>query len=169
MKNLKLPVFGLAIVLIVSSCRKEDVQAPNVSKADASATSVAKVSGWMPLNNWSSATNDKTTTYFSKLSDTAINADVAKSGLVLVYVKNGSQTQALPFQDQATNTYWYYQVSKGSVRINGDASSASQNFRGRNIFYFVLTSQELSALESKGKSKFDLMQLTYDQAAALLK
>lgn len=168
MKSIKLPLFGFAIVLLVSSCRKEDVAAPNVSKT-VSATSVAKASGWMSLNNWFSSTTDNSTTYFSKISDTTITADVAKSGLVLVYVKTGSQTQALPFQDQATNTYWYYQVSNGSLRVNGDNSSANENFKGKNILYFVLTSQQVADLESKGKSKLDLMQLTYDQAAVLLK
>lgn len=168
MKNLHLPLLGLAIVLLVASCRKEDVQKPEISKTN-SATSVAKVSGWISLNNWSSSANDNSTTYFSKVSDTAISADVVNTGLVLAFAKTGTQIQTLPFEDETTKTYWYYQVSNGSLRINGDNSNANQNFNGKNIIYFVLTSQQLADLESKGKSKFDLMQLTYDQASALLK
>lgn len=169
MKNYRLPLAGFAIVLLIASCKKQDVQLNSASKTTAiSSVGATKTSGWNSLTNWSSAKNGNTTTYFSTISDTAITADVAKSGLVLVYTKNGSAVQSLPFQDKSTNTNWYYQVSKGSVRINGD-NNASQNFSGQNFSYLVLTSQQLSSLQEKGKTKLDLMQMPYDQIQPLLK
>jgi hypothetical protein len=130
-------------------------------------TSVVRASGWNSLSNWSALKTDSVTTYFSSVSDTAINADVAGSGLVLVYKKNGKDIQALPFQENGT--YWYYQISKGSLRINGDNSGSKQNFSGQTFAYFVLTPQQLSDLQIKGKTKFDLMQLSYNQALVLFK
>ena len=102
------------------------------------------------------------------MSDSSVTADIVSNGLVLVYKKSGNDIESLPFQDRSSKVYWYYQVSKGSIRISGN-NAASQNVSGQSFSYFVLTPEKIAALQSNGKTKLDLMQLSYDQAAALLK
>jgi hypothetical protein len=166
MKNYKLPLMAFALVLLVASCKKEDVQQKNSKQTFTSAAT----GSWNSLTNWSTDIADSTTTYFSRIPDTAINAAVANSGLVLVFKKNGSAVQSLPFQDKSAGTYWYYQVSKGLLRIDGSSNSASQqNFNGQTFSYFVFTPEQISALDAKGKTKLDLMQLSYDEALELFK
>jgi hypothetical protein len=167
MKNYKLPLVGIALVLLITSCRKEDVR-QNSSKA----TSLSAVTGsWNSLSNWSTVkTNDSTTTYFSQVADSAISAVVTNSGLVLVFKKNGNAIQSLPFEDKSSGTYWYYQISKGLLRIDGNISGAShQNFYGQVFSYFVFTPEQISTLEEKGKTKLDLMQLTYPETLELFR
>ena len=165
MKNYKLPILGFAFMLLIVSCKKEDVQSTNTTS---SSSNVSKASQWNSLSNWSTSKADNTTTYFSSLSDSAITFDVANAGLVLVYKKSGNSIQALPFQEPGNSIYWYYQVSKGSVRINSDNNNG-QNLSAQSFVYFVITPQKLSTLQASGKTKLDLLQLSYDQANALLK
>jgi hypothetical protein len=167
MKNYKVPVMGFVLVLLITSCRKEDVQ-QNSSKT----TSATDIKGsWSSFSNWSTVkANDSSNTYFSEILDTAINAAVAKSGLVLVYKKEGSTIKSLPFEDKFNGTYWYYQISKGVLRVDGtDNGPTQKNFNGQAFSYFVFTPERISALQQQGKSKFDLLQLSYDQAVQLSK
>lgn len=165
MKNFKLPFLGLALALLIISCKKEDVQQPGASQVSPSKVSSAS---WNSLNNWSSTSSDNTTTFFAKLSDSSITANVVSEGMVLVYKKSGNDIQSLPFQEKDGKTYWYYQVSNGSLRVNSDNNSG-QNLSAQSFSYFVITPQQLSDLEAQGKTKIDLLQLSYDQATALLK
>ena len=56
------------------------------------------------------------------------------------------------------------------MRINGSITGMSKtNFAGQDFSYFVFTPERLSALNAEGKTKFDLMQLTYEQALNLSK
>lgn len=162
MKKSTLAILGLGIILLIASCKKEDVQT-NTSTNTVSAS--ASTSQWKSLG-WTNSTSANTTTYFSKISDSSITSNVVSGGLVLVFKKNGSAIQSLPVQDN--NTYWYYQVSNGSVRVNGDNGS-EENVKAQLFSYFVITPEKLSSLQAQGKSKIDLMQLSYDQAVALLK
>jgi hypothetical protein len=161
MKSYKLTILGFGLMLLIASCKKEDVKA-NVPAA----SSVESDSKWNSIANWSSSKTDNVTTYFSKVSDSSITANVANAGLVLVFKKSGNTIQSLPVQEQ--DVYWYYQVSKGSLRINSENNSG-QNLNQQSFSYFVITPQQLSTLEASGKTRFDLLDLSYDQAAALLK
>lgn len=167
MKNYKLLLMGFALVLLITSCKKEDVKQLNT----AAPTSASAANGsWNSLNNWSTIkTDDSTVTHFSQIQDTAINAAVAQSGLVLVFKKEGEIIQSLPFQNKSTGTYWYYQISRGALRIDGSTSVSQGDFNGQNFSYFVFTPEQISNLEAKGKTKLELMQLTYDQALSVLK
>jgi hypothetical protein len=160
MKNYKLPLLGFALMLLITACKKEDVQVKNAP--------VSAASQWQTLTNWSSSKTDNATTFSSKVSDSLITSNVANAGFVLVFKKSGSDVQSLPFQEKENKTYWYYQVSKGSVQINSD-NNAGQNLSSQSFSYFVITPEKLSALEASGKTRFDLLQLSYEQAAALLK
>lgn len=166
MKNYKLPLMGFAIVLSVISCRKEDIQ-QNSLKITSTSTAAGS---WKSFTNWSTVkANDSITTSFSQVSDTAINSAVANSGLVLVFKKVGSSIQALPYQDKSDGTYWYYQISKGFLRINGNNNAIQHNSDGQTFSYFIFTPEKIAALKEKGKTAIDLMQLTYEQALALFK
>ena len=167
MKNVRFPLFGLALVLLIASCKKQDVKSPAASNALQS-SSTTKASQWNSLTNWSSLTADSSTTFYTKMSDSLVTSDIVSNGLVLVYKKSGNDIESLPFQDKSNKVYWYYQVSKGSIRISGNNAS-SQNVNGQSFSYFIITPEKISALQSNGKTKLDLMQLSYDQAAALLK
>ncbi len=163
MKNYRLSLAAFTFILVVASCRKQDV------KADMPAASEnAKVSKWAAPGNWSSSKGDNTTTYFSKISDSSVTADVVNEGFVLVFKKNGNDIQSLPLQESNNQTYWYYQVSKGAIRINSDNNNG-QTLNQQSFSYFVITPQQLSNLEASGKTKLELLQLSYEQAEALLK
>ena len=165
MKNYKLTAFGFGIMLLVASCRKNDLVAENNIAPVAQTVASAKFNS---LSSWSSSQAENTRTYFSKVSDSSITADVAKSGLVLVYKKEGNSVQSLPFQEKDGKTYWYYQVANGSIRINSDNNSG-QDLAQQSFAYFIITPEKLASLEAGGKSRFQLLDLSYEQAAALLK
>lgn len=166
MKNYRFPLVGLSLLLLLVSCKKEDVRKTDL-KTDVSATT-PKTQQWNTLTGWENVKTENVSTYFSKLADSSITADVVNAGLVLVFKKSGDNIQSLPFQEGNTKTFWYYQVSKGSVRINSD-NSTGQNLSSQLFSYFIITPEKLSTLESSGQSTLDLLQLSYDQASALLK
>ena len=163
MKNNQVSLFGFALMLLIASCKKEDVQVKNTA-----ASTVSSTSQWKSLTNWSNSGSDNQATVSSKISDSTITSNVAAGGLVLVFKKSGTDVQSLPFQQDNSKTFWYYQVSKGSVQINVDDNSAD-NLNSQSFSYFVITPEKLSSLEANGKTRLDLLQLTYEQAAALLK
>lgn len=165
MKQYKLPFMGIALMLLIASCKKEDVRQTN---AKGSASEVSSKTQWSSLSAWGNSKNENVTTYFSKLTDSLITNEVVNNGLVLVYKKSGSDIQLLPFQEKDSKTYWYYQVAKGSLRINSD-NNDGQNLAASTFTYFVVTPQQLSNLEAKGKTKFDLLQLSLEEATSLLK
>jgi len=166
MKNYKFPFLGVILTLLIISCKKEDVQ--KTATANNSLSNInLKSSQWNSLSNWSSSKTENITTYFSTLPDSAITADVANAGLILVYKKNGNDIQSLPFQEKDSKIYWYYQVSKGSIRISSD-NSDGQNLGSYSFSYFIFTPQQISFLEAKGKTKLNLLQLSYGQAASIL-
>jgi hypothetical protein len=162
MKKYKVSLVGFALMLMVASCKKEDVQVKNTPAS----TTASPASQWKSLTNWSTSTSDNQTNYSSKLSDSTITGSVATGGLVLVFKKSGSTIQSLPFQETESKTYWYYQVSKGTVQVN---SNNNENLDQQSFSYFVITPEKLSGLEASGKTRLDLLQLSYEQAVALLK
>jgi hypothetical protein len=162
MKKYKVSLVGFALMLMVASCKKEDVQVKNTPAS----TTASPASQWKSLTNWSTSTSDNQTNYSSKLSDSTITGSVATGGLVLVFKKSGSTIESLPFQETESKTYWYYQVSKGTVQVN---SNNNENLDQQSFSYFVITPEKLSGLEASGKTRLDLLQLSYEQAVALLK
>lgn len=165
MKKNTFVILSLGVTLLIASCKKEDV--PANRSANQTSVSVSTTSQWRALS-WSSSKDENITTYSSKISDSSINNNIASSGLVLVFKKDNAGVESLPFQEKSSNAYWYYQVANGSVRINSDSKS-EQNLSGQSFSYFIITPEKLSALEAQGKTKVDLMQLSYEQAVALLK
>jgi len=172
MNKHKLPVLGLSLILLITSCKKNDVQHENTlgnaPVAAAAVAATAKASDWKMLSSWSSAKGDKFTTYSTKVSDSSITNSVTSRGLVLAFVKNGSTINALPFQQKGSNdSYYYYQVSDGSITLSCDNYSGTANLSSEAFKYFVFSPEKLKDLESQGYTKIKLMQLAYEDVAAL--
>lgn len=169
MNKFKLSAFGFGLMLLIASCKKEDVQQANASKTQAPASmATTATSEWRSLNNWTSSKGEKVTAYFSKVSDSAVTTDVARSGLVLAFFKNSEGVQSLPFL-QKNNSYWYYQVAKGSISFSVEDYSGTIKLNANQFTYFVFTPQKLQELGSAGYSKSKLMQMSYADIAGLLK
>jgi hypothetical protein len=171
MNKHKLPVLGLSLVLLITSCKKNDVQHENTlgnSPVAAAIAASAKASEWSTLPNWASSKGDKFTTYTSKVTDSSITSSVTSRGMVLAFVKDGSTINALPFQKKGANdSYYYYQVSNGSITLSCDNYSGTANLGAEAFKYFVFTPEKLKDLESQGYTKIKLMQLAYEDVAAL--
>jgi hypothetical protein len=156
---------GMALMLLIASCKKEDVRQTTTDNVSSGSALKAQ---WNSLSNWQNSKNENVTTYFSRLTDSSITKDVVNAGIVLVYKKTGNDIQSLPLQEKDNKTYWYYQVANGSIRINSD-NNDGQNLGTQTFSYFVVTPEQLSKLEASGKTKLDLLQLSYDQASSLIK
>lgn len=173
MNKHKLSVLGFSLLLLITSCKKNDVQHENTTtNSTAIATSATPAaptaSEWRSFTNWTSSKEEKFTSHSSKVIDSTITNAVATSGLVLAFSKAGSTIQALPFQEKGANdSYWYYQISKDAITLSCDNYNGTAPVNTTEFKYFVFTPQQLKDLEAKGYSKMKLLQLTYEEAVAL--
>jgi hypothetical protein len=173
MKKHKLSILGFGLMLLIASCKKNDVQHENTpvnpTVATASAAQATSATDWKQAGTWTPTKHEKFTTYNSTIQDSSITSAVTSSGLVLAFAKNGTGVNALPYQEKGTSdSYWYYQVSQGAITFSCDAYSSAESLNSTTFKYYVLTAQQLKDLEAKGHSKLELMTLTYEKAAALL-
>ena len=102
-----LPVIGFSLLLLITSCKKTDVQQENnlaspAATTVATASSTASVSDWKTLSNWNSSKSEKFTSYSAIVEDSTISNAVAGSGLVLAFVKNGNTVSALPIEEKGS-------------------------------------------------------------------
>ncbi|GAC1418148.1 MAG: hypothetical protein NVS9B7_07650 [Flavisolibacter sp.] len=169
MKKHKLSILGISMVLLITSCKKNDVLQPEAAKATAG---VQKTSGpsvqWKPVTAWTTTKMENVSLFSSTIEDAAITAAVAGNGLVLVYKKNSAGVNALPFQENGTNNSWYYQVSQNTITINCNSNSGQSLGNSHSFSYFIISSEKINELVKKGHSKIELMQLSYENATALL-
>jgi len=164
-----LPVVGASLLLLITSCKKTDVQHENPVSAPTSVSAVTPKAEWTSINNWNSSQGEKFATYSSRVEDSSITTAVAGKGLVLAFSKNGTTINALPFQEKGTtDSYWYYQVSKGAIILSCDNYSGTQSLNTVGFRYFVFSPQQLKDLEAKGHTKIELMQLSYEDLVAVL-
>lgn len=172
MNKHKMLALVMGAALLVTACKKNDLEQTTANQAK-TAIAPASASTWKSLGNWSSQSQDKYTVYSKQLQDSSITGTVASKGLVLVYKKNGSSIQSLPFEEKGANGasyFWYYQVASGVLSVNADAYGGAQAPSADNSFtYFVVSKEKLTDLESKGHAKSELMTLSYENAASLLK
>lgn len=154
MKKIILPC--LAVLLILASCKKTDIENPETQSSETSASVAANLSGWKTIGNWTAANNN----YEASISDQKITSDIAGEGLVLLYAK-GKAIQLLP--GQVEKTYFYYQVEDGSIQIN-----ASTDFnKSLEFSYIIFSKEQLSSMEQKGINKSQLMKMSYQQVSQL--
>jgi hypothetical protein len=169
MKGMKFLALAIGVLTIVS-CRKESMQQEEVNTevpaAAVSTTSSARLSAWQPVNSWSAA-KQSASVYTGRIDDAAITAEVVNTGMVLLFAKNGTTTQSLPFK-QDDNTYWSYQVEEGSVIVNADAGISKATIdNNRQFQYIVLSKDQLDVLEAKGYSRSSLINISYQSASTL--
>lgn len=167
MKDVKMLVLGLGL-LVFASCKKNDITPAGLeteTPAPAAApANTARLSSWQSVNNWST---DKSNGSAGIIKDAAITADVANEGLVLVFAKKGNIEQSLPYM-QTGDVFWSYQVEEGTIIISADGANdkvaidANQQFQ-----YVVLSKEQLDALDAKGQSRTNLINLSYQTAISL--
>jgi len=68
MKSYKLPILGIGLMLLMASCKKEDVRQPISKDSTSGASSKTQ---WSSLSAWGNSTTENATTYFSKLTDSS--------------------------------------------------------------------------------------------------
>jgi hypothetical protein len=174
MKNKKISVLGLALVVVFASCSKKDVYDENTNEvaAQASSTAVqASNAGWQAASQWESAKQDNLAVYYFNIEDAKITPEVASDGLVLVYKKKGGASVAMPYEEKngSDSVYWYHQVTDGNLLILSDTyGSAVQPTSDNQFSYLVINPDQLKSLEAKGHSRSDLMDMTYEQASQIL-
>jgi len=168
MKNHLFLIAGMALLFLVTSCRKTDVQSETSLNKETTVPSSLKTQEWKSVTNWTSAKGEKFITYTAYITDSTITSTVAKNGLVLAFVKNGASINAMPYQEKTTSdSYWHYQVAEGVIIFSVDAYSPVE-LRSPELKYFVLAQDQIKHLETAGYSKTHLMQLTYEEAEELL-
>jgi hypothetical protein len=158
-----------AAAIAFASCKKTDVQHDAIQKSNLTPSVTAQ---WKSLNNWSSQSEEKYTVYSNAVTDTNITSSIASKGLVLAYKKTSSSIVALPSNEKESNSsyFWYYQISDGNIVFSADAYGQAEKPGVNQAFaYFVISPEKLQVLEAKGYSKAQLMKLSYENAAALLK
>jgi hypothetical protein len=156
------------IMIAGTACRKADTQ--HEASPAALAASTEKSIKWNSVSDWNSSKQDKFTIHYGKIQDSTISASVASKGLVLVFKKNGTAVNALPFDETGTkNAFWYYQVSEGTILINSDVYGSDQSLDKSSSFqHFIISENQLKDLEAQGHSKLELMGLSYEKASSLL-
>ncbi|MFL5787159.1 MAG: hypothetical protein ACJ748_03830 [Flavisolibacter sp.] len=179
MKNLRVPLFGVAIVLFLFSCKKNDMQAPvtqstttNTAKINVDSTqSLKSSSAWTALSNWQVANQQSFNLYYKSIPEAKITSAVASNGLVLVYKKSANNTIVrLPFEEKTgsqLSNYWYYQVSNGKVLISRDSYNNAQASSQDNFQYVIFTPDQLAKLEAKGYDRNKLMGISYEEVVKL--
>jgi len=169
MKSITILALGIGVLTLVS-CRKEAVQ-PSAETTEQSAaqnqSKTVSVSAWQPIGNWSRNSGEQGGASSGTINDGAISSEVAGEGLILVFMKQGNTTQSLPYLQG--DIYWNYQVEAGSIVVNATSASSKGSISQDQPFqYIILTKEKLEELEGQGQSKSGLMDLSYDQAIALL-
>lgn len=174
MNKHKLSILGFALLVLMASCKKMDTpfQPAQAATTTAAATAAPQASTtWAAIGSWNATKAEKYTTYNSTIQDKGITADVIKSGLVLVYKKDGEAVHSLPYEQKGSaDQYWYYQTSEGAITINVDAYGTAQTISNdATIRYFIVSEQQIKDFVATGKTKLDLLNLSYDAAAELFK
>jgi hypothetical protein len=180
MKNVKLPILGLSLVLLITSCKKDDFKEEALTDAPASVIGLdgADSVGWKTSGAWESADQETFSVRYFSIDDANITDDVVENGLVLLFKKNGTSVNAMPFEEEGSAAaeegvskanYWYHQVTEGSLLISCDVYEKTKAPGTENSFkYFVVTPEKLQTLEADGHTSEELMGLSYQKAVALL-
>jgi hypothetical protein len=171
MKGMKILALAIGVFTFVS-CRKDSMQedvafTETPVAANSGSTESATLSAWQTVNSWNVPAKQSGSVYTGRIDDAAITGDITNTGLILLFTKNGTTTQSLPFK-QDGNIYWNYQVEEGSVIVSADAGASQTNVdNNRQFQYIVLSKEQLDALEAKGQSRSSLINMSYQSAVAL--
>lgn len=160
--------------MLAASCKKNDIlhkePAPTADAVSAKANVTSTNAEWNVPGTWAAAKSAGFTTYSTTINDASITNEVLQSGMILVYMKDGSSAKSLPFKSkEGVEQYWYYQAAKNSLQINSDAYTTDAISISSSFKYFVLSAEKITGLQKSGTSKMQLMTLTYENAEMLLK
>jgi hypothetical protein len=178
MKNLRVPVIAVAILLFFFSCKKNDVQAPittastNTAKVTVNPTdSLKTASVWNSISSWQVVNQQSFSLSYASISDANITTAVAANGLVLVYKKGTDGTIVrLPFEEKSGTqllNYWYYQVSNGKVLVTRDSYNKTDASTTEKFQYIIFTADQLAKLNQTGLDRSKLMSINYTDAVKL--
>jgi hypothetical protein len=175
MKNLKMPLAVLLIVITAVSCRKSEneFQQPQVATEETvSAASLPEgitKSDWQSAPAWNKVEQPTYSIYTSNIKGD-ISAESAEQGLIRVFkTPSGDHSSpiALPFEETVNGQkqYWYYQVTEGNVMIAVDVyGSKAITPADQSQFQLVVVNKDaISSFEGKGTSRANLMDLSYDK------
>ena len=167
MKNLKTPLAALAILLAVSSCKKDDLQHTSSSETNLETVSPTQSSGiqtteWTATSEWSKIERPAHLVFHTNMPAN-VTAETAEQGLVRVYASTPDGEKSLPFETMVNGQkqYWYYQVTEGNVMIAIDVYGSTLNPGNGLVFKTVILEKKaVEDFRAKGTSADDLMTLS---------
>jgi hypothetical protein len=126
MKNVKLSILGLSLVLLAASCQKDDFKEETLTDVPASTIGLDEADsvGWNASGAWETADQETFSVRYFSIEDANITEDVAENGLVLLFKKNSNSVNAMPFEEEGAAAseegvskanYWYHQVAEGRL------------------------------------------------------
>lgn len=156
-------------ILALTSCSKENTEVPETPMEETISGEGVTVSSWNTVGQWDENEEEQDGNVSTQFSAAEVSDAVLQDGLVLVYARSGNTVQLLPFTDKQ-NTQWYYQATQGGIFLMGLNGEESKTETDRPAFSYVVLSQEkILQLESLGKRKVDLMNMSYEALVELLK
>lgn len=164
--NVNKIILGALISISALSCRKSDVPvgitAPEITAAKSNQLPV--LTAWNGLSNWNARqTSGQETVNSGIITDAAISADVLSNGIVLVYAKQQNQVNQLPFRSGQLSLS--YSVMPGIINIVAEGNGSA--IQGILLSYIIFSGEQLASLEVKQFSRAGLLNLSYEEAAAI--
>lgn len=158
-------ILGALISISALSCRKSEVPvgitAPEITTAKTNQLPV--LTAWTGLTNWNARQTGQETINSGIITDAAISADVLSNGIVLVYAKQQNQVNQLPFRSGQLSLN--YSVMPGIINIVAEGNGSA--IQGILLSYIILSGEQLAFLEAKQFSRAGLLNLSYDELAAI--
>jgi hypothetical protein len=159
-------ILGALISISALSCRKSEVPvgvtAPEITSAKINQFPV--LSAWNGLSNWNARQTGQETVNSGIITDAAISVDVLSNGIVLVYAKQQNHVNQLPFRSGQLSLS--YSVMPGAISIVAEGNSSA--IQGILLSYIILSGEQLASLEAKQFSRAGLLNLSYDEVAAII-
>lgn len=163
--NVNKIILGALISISALSCRKSEVPvgitAPEITTAKTNQLPV--LTAWTGLTNWNARQTGQETVNSGNITDAAISADVLSNGIVLVYAKQQNQVNQLPFRSGQLSVSYSVMPGAISIVVEGNGST----IQGILLSYIILSGEQLASLEAKQFSRAGLLNLSYDEVAAI--
>ncbi|MGV3767110.1 MAG: hypothetical protein ACO1NW_13345 [Chitinophagaceae bacterium] len=156
-------------MLAFTSCSKENNEVPETVTGETISGEGVTVSAWNTVGKWDENEEEQDGNVSTQFSVAEVSDSILQDGLVLVYARSGNSVQLLPFTDR-NNTQWYYQAAAGGIFLMGlNAEEGKTSTDTPSFSYVVLSREKILQMESLGKRKLDLMNMSYDALVNLLR
>lgn len=166
MKTIKLSVLFSAILLMltITSCKKDKYQ-PVGDYGNANTTS----SNTINATNFTEISNDGTNwEYHSQLTWGVITQDIMDNGIIVGYMKVGSEWVALPFgQDEDTYSFNYnFSIETGKINVYIQGWStfgvSSSNWNGITFRFVAISQEGRMSHPNIDLTNYEEVKMTYD-------